>query len=768
MAQAAERLREPAPLRAPVNVEIADVLSRLQENERVCDEGWLRGAYDFAEQAHHGQKRRSGEPYINHPLGVAHMLAELKFDETSVAVGLLHDVLEDTGATKKDLAARFGAEIADLVDGVSKIGRHEYVHSDEVQAESFRKLILASARDLRVIVVKLVDRLHNMLTLGHLEVPKRRRISRETLEIYAPLAHRLGMSRIQWLLEDLAFQHMHPYRYGDLRKQLDERIKGARGTTERVAEQLREALRDADIECEISHRVKGYYSIYRKLRRRQIDLPELYDFLAFRIITVDVKDTYAALGVVHQRWHPIPGRIKDYIAMPKPNGYQSLHTSVVGRGEQPFEVQIRTRKMDRLAEEGVAAHWRYKEGRPDPDPRDRQVQGVEEGRRHVLDARTGQRGNDAGIAWLRQLLEWQQETPDPRSFMDALKIDLYPDEVYVFTPKGDVLSFPRGATPLDFAYRIHTELGHHCSGARINGRLMPLRTRLNNGDIVEVTTNPNRAPSRDWLNIVATSKARSKIRHWINAEQKKRAIEIGRTLLASELRRYKVSPRRVFESKEMADFVAGEGYSGVDELFSRLGFGRGSVKPVLRAVLPPERLRRRDQPRSRLRRAVSKVIPRDQAKLIVKGEDDMLAFFAGCCSPLPGEAIIGFVTRGRGVSVHSVDCPNVRNLLYHPEREIRVEWARRNDSMFAVSLVIETRDRPGVLARVTEAIAKQGSNIRHIESHSRGAGEAAIDVVVDVRNRKHLNRLQDSLENLSPVREVKRRPGSSSSAPATA
>ena len=736
MAQAVERPRDPAPLRDPGDVRIDDVLSRLQENDRACDEAWLRRAYEYAERSHRGQVRRSGDPYISHPLGVAHMLADFKFDQTSVAVGLLHDVLEDTGATKKALAAEFGDEIADLVDGVSKIGRHEYVRSDEVQAESFRKLILASARDLRVIVVKLIDRLHNMLTLEHLELGKRRRISRETLEIYGPLAHRLGMSRIQRVLEDRAFRHLHPHHYEDIRKQLDERIKGARSTTRRIAERLREALGGAEVEAEISHRVKGYYSIYQKLRRRQIDLPDLFDFLAFRIITVDVKDTYAALGVVHQIWRPIPGRFKDYIAMPKPNLYQSLHTTVVGRGGQPFEVQIRTQAMDLLAEEGVAAHWRYKGGQLDTDQ------------------------NDVSIVWLRQLLEWQQEVPDPRTFLSALKIDLYPDEVYVFTPKGDVLSFPRGATPLDFAYRVHTELGHRCSGARVNGRLAPLRTELGNGDIVEITTNPNREPSRDWLNIVVTTRARSKIRQWINAEQKKRAIEIGRTMLTSELRRYRVSARRVFDSKEMADFLAAEGYGSVDELCSRLGFGRGSVKPVLRAVLPPERLRRRDEEPGRLRQAVSKVLPRDQARLVVTGENDMLAFFAGCCSPLPGEDIIGFVTRGRGVSVHSVDCPNVRNLLYHPEREIRVEWARRNDSMFAVTLVIETRDRPGVLARVTEAIAKQGSNIRHIESRGRGHGEATIDVVVDVRNRKHLNRLQQSLEGLPAVRTVKRRQGS--------
>ncbi len=736
MAQAVERPRDPAPLRDPGDVGIDDVLSRLQENDRACDEAWLRRAYEYAERSHRGQVRRSGDPYISHPLGVAHMLADFKFDQTSVAVGLLHDVLEDTGATKKALAAEFGDEIADLVDGVSKIGRHEYVRSDEVQAESFRKLILASARDLRVIVVKLIDRLHNMLTLEHLEPGKRRRISRETLEIYGPLAHRLGMSRIQRVLEDRAFRHLHPHHYEDIRKQLDERIKGARSTTRRIAERLREALEGTEVEAEISHRVKGYYSIYQKLRRRQIDLPDLFDFLAFRIITVDVKDTYAALGVVHQIWRPIPGRFKDYIAMPKPNLYQSLHTTVLGRGGQPFEVQIRTQVMDLLAEEGVAAHWRYKGGQVDTDQK------------------------DVSIVWLRQLLEWQQEVPDPRTFLSALKIDLYPDEVYVFTPKGDVLSFPRGATPLDFAYRVHTELGHRCSGARVNGRLAPLRTELGNGDIVEITTNPNREPSRDWLNIVVTTRARSKIRQWINAEQKKRAIEIGRTMLTSELRRYRVSARRVFDSKEMADFLAAEGYGSVDELCSRLGFGRGSVKPVLRAVLPPERLRRRDEAPGRLRQAVSKVLPRDQARLVVTGENDMLAFFAGCCSPLPGEDIIGFVTRGRGVSVHSVDCPNVRNLLYHPEREIQVEWARRNDSMFAVTLVIETRDRPGVLAGVTEAIAKQGSNIRHIESRSRGDGEATIDVVVDVRNRKHLNRLQQSLEDLSAVRTVKRRQGS--------
>ncbi len=719
---------------------MGDVVDRLNANGRACDEDWLRGAHDFAAAAHDGQRRRSGQPYISHPLGVAHMLAELKFDQTSVAVGLLHDVLEDTGATKEDLTAQFGAEVAELVDGVSKIGRHEYVRSDEVQAESFRKLILASAQDLRVIVVKLVDRLHNMLTLSHLPPEKRRRISRETLEIYAPLAHRLGMSRIQRVLEDLAFEHLHPHRHAELRRQLKERVKGARRTMARIASRLREALGKAGIEADISHRVKGRYSIHRKLQQRQIDLPELYDFLAFRVVTVDdVKETYAVLGVVHQLWHPIPGRFKDYIAMPKPNLYQSLHTTVVGRSGQPFEVQIRTRAMDLLAEEGVAAHWRYKEGQLDPGE------------------------NETSIVWLRQLLEWQQETPDPRTFMDALKIDLYPEEVYVFTPRGDVLSFPRGATPLDFAYRVHTELGHHCSGARVNGRLVPFRTKLRNGDIVEVMTNPHREPSRDWLNIVVTSKARSKIRHWINAEQKKRAIEIGRTLLAGELRRHRVSPRRVFESKEMADHLAAEGCSGIDDLFGQIGFGRGSVKPVLRAVLPPERLRGGNRGPSRLRRAVRRVLPGEPARLIVKGADDMLAFLAGCCSPLPGEEIIGFVTRGRGVSVHSVDCSNVRNLLYHPEREIEVGWARRNDSLFAVSLVIETRDRPGVLARVTEAIARQGSNIRHIESHSRGAGEAAIDVVVDVRNRKHLNRLRESLENLQAVRTVTRRAAPSSS-----
>ena len=495
-----------APVKAIDGVHFEDLPRRLRDHGRPVDEETLRRAWEFARDKHEGQTRKSGEPYVLHPLTVAYLLADLKFDETCVTVGLLHDVLEDTGTSRETLREQFGGEVTELVDGVSKIGRHSYVRRDEAQAETFRKLILASAKDIRVIVVKLIDRLHNMQTLEHMKPEARRRISRETLEIYSPLAHRLGMSKVQGELEDLAFFYLYPHQFAELKTRLDEKIKLGEGATQRIRDQLVRDLEEAQIDCEISYRVKRYYSIYRKLRRQRIDIAELYDYLAFRVITETTKDTYAALGVVHQNWRPIPGRFKDYIAMPKPNLYQSLHTTVVGERAQPFEVQIRTRKMDLVAEEGIAAHWRYKEGKLEPQESDR------------------------NIAWLRRLLDWQKEVSDPRTFLSSLKIDLYPDEVYVFSPKGEVMAFPRGATPLDFAYRVHTDLGHHCSGARVSGRLVPLRTELSNGDIVEILTNPNREPSQDWLKIVVTPRAKSKIRHWLNTQQKERAVEIGQEL----------------------------------------------------------------------------------------------------------------------------------------------------------------------------------------------------------------------------------------------
>jgi guanosine-3',5'-bis(diphosphate) 3'-pyrophosphohydrolase len=730
MPVASKSLTPPVPSRPSVCLE--DILGCLAAHGRKVDRDFLTSVYEFSERMHENQTRRSGEPFLTHPLNVAYILADLNFDQTCVAVGLLHDVLEDTLTTREVLDSTFGAEITELVDGVTKIGRHEYVRRDEAQAETFRKMILASAKDIRVIVVKLADRLHNMQTLEHMPVDSRRRISRETLEIYSPIAHRLGMARVKGDLEDLAFYHLYHHQFAELHSKVSEKMKLGQEAMERIRDRMVQALESAGIEAEISFRVKGYFSIYEKLRRQGIDISQLYDYLAFRIVTGSIRDTYAALGVVHQSWRPIPGRFKDYLAMPKPNLYQSLHTTVVGEKGQPFEVQIRTREMDLIAEEGIAAHWRYKEGKVEPRP------------------------SDPNILWLRQLLEWQKEVQDPRTFLTTLKMDLYPDEVYAFTPKGEVMSFPRGATPLDYAYKVHTDLGHHCAGARVNGKLVPLRTPLSNGDMVEVLTSPNRSPSRDWLNFVKTPRAKSKIRQWLNTQQKQRAIEIGRRLFEKEARRYNQSPRKLLESAGMKEYLATEGIAKSEDLLSRIGFGKVEVRNVLLRVLGEAQLADPAVP-GRLRQAVSKILPFKEGPIAVKGYGDLLSYLAKCCNPLPGEEIVGYITRGRGVSVHSTDCPNVKNLFYNPEREVEVAWARQKDEVYQVSLLVETADTQGMLARLTEVIAKLDSNISHIEAITRETGHATISVVCGLRDRKHLERLMRNVRALSGVLRVDRR-----------
>jgi GTP pyrophosphokinase len=741
------RSRLKPPVAPPKHPTLDGLLDLLKAQSPHCDEALLRRAHAFSAEKHAGQKRRSGQPYFTHPMAVAYHLAELKFDEVCVSVGLLHDVLEDTLTSREVLEERFGGEIAELVDGVTKIGRHAYVRRDEAQAQTFRKLILASAKDIRVILVKLADRLHNMETLEYVSPEARRRVALETLEIYAPLAHRLGMAKVKGELEDLAFYYLWPHQFAEVHDKVQEKMSGAREAMERIRVRLEQTLEEAGIEAEIGYRVKRYYSIYQKLRRTGVDVSQLYDYLAFRIITSSLRDTYAALGVVHQSWRPIPGRFKDYIAMPKPNLYQSLHTTVLAERGHPFEVQIRTREMDLVAEEGIAAHWHYKEANGGPPG------GRERDPNHP----------DPNIAWLRQLLEWQKEVKDDRTFLNTLKIDLYPDEVYVFTPKGEVFSFPRDATPLDFAYRVHTEVGHHTVGARVNGKLVPLRTTLRNGDIVEILTDPSRQPSRDWLTLVATSRAKSKIRHWLSAQQKERATEIGRRLLDRELRRYKVNPRKTTEGPEMAAYLSEHGLNGVEDLYSRLGFGKVRVRQVLMRLLGEERLSAPPQKPSRLRQAVDRLLPSAGAgPILVKGHDDLLAVMAKCCNPLPGEEIVGYVTRGRGVSVHSVDCPNVRNLHYNPEREIEVEWARSDSGVFPVTLRIETEDEPGVLARLTEAISKGDTNIRQIEAESVEPNRGRVRVLVEVKSRRHLEKIEQGIQAVSGVREVGRAMGGGS------
>jgi GTP pyrophosphokinase len=728
----------PVPPRAEVRFD--DIVACLQRNNRRCDPEFLRAVHDFSAHMHKDQVRRSGQPYLVHPLHVAFLLADLNFDQTCVAIGLLHDVLEDTLTTRDVLEAEFGAEIAELVDGVTKIGRHEYVRRDEAQAETFRKMILASTRDIRVILVKLADRLHNMQTLEHLAPEARRRISRETLEIYSPIAHRLGMARVRGDLEDLAFYHLYPLQFAELHSKIQQMVKVGQDATERIRERLVAGLEASGTKAEISFRVKRYYSIFEKLRRQGIDISQLYDYLAFRIVTNTAPEVYAALGIVHQIWRPIPGRFKDYIAMPKPNMYQSLHTTVVGERGQPFEVQIRTRDMDLVAEEGIAAHWRYKEGK--------------------------EQGEDRNIVWLRQLLEWQKEVQDPRTFLTTLKVDLYPDEVYAFTPKGAVYAFPRGATPLDFAYRVHTDLGHHCAGARINGRLVPLRTVIQNGDMIEIVSNPTRNPSRDWLNFVATSRAKSKIRQWLNTQQKQRAMEIGRRLFEKELRKYGLALKRVAEMPELEAYLQAEGLGKLEDLYVRLGFGKLEPRPVLARVMGEERLEATaEKPPSRLRQVVRRILPFGApSPITVKGHGDMLAYLAKCCNPLPGEDIVGYVTRGRGVSVHAADCPNVKNLLYNPEREIEVKWDAVGGEIYEVSLRLETEDQKGLLAKLTDAISRAGSSIKQLGADTYAeTARATISLVCQLRDQKQLEKLMRELRSVPGVIEVSRPRGTAPS-----
>jgi GTP pyrophosphokinase len=695
----------------------------------------LDRAWSFSAEMHSGQVRRSGEPYLTHPASVAWILADLKLDATSVVVGLLHDVLEDTLTTPEELERRFGTEIAELVDGVTKIGRHLYVRRDEAQAETFRKMILASARDVRVVLVKLADRLHNMMTLDAMSPESKRRIAQETVEIYAPIAHRLGMAKVKGELEDLAFFYLYPLQFATLHGQVQERVKVGKRQRRDIAERLDKSLSGAGIEVEISFRVKRYYSIFQKLRRQDIEISELYDYLAYRIVTENLRDCYAALGVVHQGWRPIPGRFKDYIAMPKPNLYQSLHTTVLGGGGQPFEVQIRTREMDLVAEEGIAAHWHYKEGRD------------------------GQVVPDENVRWLRQLLEIQTDTSDPRTFLSSLKLDLYPDEVYLFSPKGDVFAFPRGATPVDFAYKIHTDLGEQCSGARINGRLVPLRTTLRTGDVVEIMTSASHRPSRDWLNFVVTSKAKTKIRHFLNTQQTEQAIEIGRRMLDRELHRLRVPAKEVYSGERWKELLRDQGLGRTEDLLARIGYGKATVVQVIERLLPAERRAGTPaEPPGRIRRAFQRLVDGPAIGPVqVKGEGDLLFVLARCCRPVPGEEIVGYVTRGRGISVHSVDCPNVRNLLYNPERQIDVAWAEERSEVYPVSLVLATEDRYGMLARLTDAIAKLNTNIRQIEADTERPGRGNIVVVVDIRDRAHLEKVRDALRNLQGVLEVSRR-----------
>jgi GTP pyrophosphokinase len=708
------------------------LLEKMRSYSPEADLELLRRAYVFSALEHKGQVRHSGEPYLVHPLEVADSLVDMRLDVVAVAAGLLHDVVEDTLTTPERIAELFGAEIAHVVEGVTKIGAIPFSSSEERQAENFRKMLLAMVDDIRVILVKLADRLHNMRTLHHLPEERRVKIAQETIDIYAPIANRLGMSKVKNELEELAFKYLEPKAYESLKAKVEAKRKHAEGVIDGLTRTLRARLEDAQIPVmTLDGRIKRLYSIHLKLKRQKIDLERVYDFVAVRVITQSVKDCYAALGIIHQTWSPVPGRFKDFIAMPRPNGYQSLHTSVISEHGFPLEVQIRTDEMHRRAEEGIAAHWKYKEGR-------------------VGDSR-----DERYFQWMRQLLEVEHEVRDPQEFLQNLKIDLYPEEVYIFTPKGEVRSLPRGATPVDFAYTVHTDVGHQCVGARINGRIVPLRSPLQNGDIVEIVTQTGHKPSRDWLSFVVTSRARSKIKHVLQAEERTRSIELGRRLFEKEARRFGQNPATLLQSPELTRFASEYGAKSPDELLAHIGYGKLSARTVLQKAVPGGQLREDSSVVSVVRRVLRSGTGADKIK--VRGTDDVMVFRAKCCNPIRGERIVGYITRGKGVSVHSFGCPNVVNLMFDPERRIEVEWdSAGGEQPYVVRLTMQVEDRKGMLAEISAKISDINTNITNMEARTGDDQQARIDMTVEIRDVKHLEKVIKSIKSVHGVLGVER------------
>jgi len=731
----------PAEAGAPVGFDpVEDRFLKLERsfalNRPKEDIAKVRGAFEFARDKHSGQLRKSGEPYILHPLSVAQIMADMHMDLVCIQTALLHDVVEDTGVGIDEIRRKFGNEVAVCVDGVTKLGKIHLYSREEQQAESVRKMLLAMVGDIRVILVKLCDRLHNLRTIGSLSREKQERIGQETLDIYSPIAHRLGMGKVRAELEDLAFAAIDPEAHDDIVQQIEHKRKASQEFLEGIQKSLEQKLGRESIPARVEGRLKRPYSVYLKLKKQKIPIEQVYDLLALRIITDSLKNCYAALGVIHNEWPPIPGRIKDFIAMPRQNGYQSLHTSVMGTGGQAFEVQIRTEEMHRLAEEGVAAHWKYKEGRK------------------------GKSTEEQYVNWMRQLVEWQQEMRDPGEFMSTLKVDLYSDEVYVFTPKGKVVVLPRESTPVDFAYAIHSDVGNACVGAKVNNRIVSLKYSLKNGDMVEVLTQPGHMPSKDWLGFVKTPKARNKIKQIINATERSRAIEIGEKYFEKEARRLSIPISRLDESI-LAQVLEDYGVGRLEDLFANLGYGKIEPRPILMRFAPE---RAQEQPRAvELPPAPhpQQILDKDAKNLAlrVKGLNDVMMYRATCCNPIPGEAIVGYITRGKGVAVHSVSCTNVQNLMYEVERKIDVEWAKASAESFDVQVSITTDDRPGMLAQFTQVLFSENSNIRSLEARGdeRGGDGAIVEMKIEVRDKRQLEKILAALRRIPGVRDIERK-----------
>jgi len=714
-------------------VRLDDILEKILSFNSDADLDAVRKAYIFSAKVHQGQLRLSGEPYLTHPMEVAYILAQLKMDVPTVVTGLLHDTLEDTLTTIEELRSVFGEEIANLVDGVTKIGKITFQTKEERQAENFRKMLLAMARDIRVILVKLADRLHNMRTLDHHSPERQHRIAGETLDIYAPLANRLGISWIKSELEDLSFRYHRPEIFYDLARKVAKRKKEREKYIAEVKKYISGRLVEQGIKGDISGRSKHIYSIYLKMERQGIDFDQVYDLTAFRVIVESVRDCYAVLGIIHSTWKPIPGRFKDYIAMPKANMYQSLHTTVIGPYGERMEVQIRTEDMHRVAEEGIAAHWKYKEGKAAPDAGGR---------------------DDKRFGWLRQMLEWQQELKDSHEFMASVKVDLFPEEVYVFTPNGDVKELPKGSSPIDFAYSVHTDVGNRCVGAKVNGRLVPLKTQLTNGDIVEVVTSPHQTPSKDWLKYVRTSKARNRIRQWVKVQQREKSRELGKELLEKELRKYGFSLKKMIASGQLNDAVEDLGFQAPDDLLAALGYGKVSLGQVISRVVPQEKLKSEAGRKGPIGQVLDKIRKKPSSAVKIQGLDDILVRFAKCCNPLPGDPVLGFITRGRGVTVHAADCPHA--LEGDPERRIEVEWDMKKKATRPAKIRVYCVNQKGMLAGITGAITSCEANITSANVLSTPENKGVNIFEVDVQNLDHLNRVINAVFKVKGVYKVER------------
>ncbi|MDD2496906.1 MAG: bifunctional (p)ppGpp synthetase/guanosine-3',5'-bis(diphosphate) 3'-pyrophosphohydrolase [Desulfitobacteriaceae bacterium] len=696
------------------------------------DVAFIQRAYDFAARAHQGQLRHSGEAYIIHPLAVAEILVMLQLDDTTLAAGLLHDVVEDTDVTIEEIAKLFSREVAVLVDGVTKLSRLEYKSKEEQQVENLRKMFLAMAKDIRVILIKLADRLHNMRTLRYHSLARQKEIAEETLEIFAPLAHRLGIFKIKWELEDLALRYLEPDKFYSLVDQIVMKRQEREQYVGEICEVLGQKLEQVGLKAEVVGRPKNLYSIYKKMVQQQKELSEIFDLVAVRVIVDNVKDCYGALGIIHTMWKPIPGRFKDYIAMPKQNMYQSIHTTVIGSKGEPFEIQIRTWDMHRTSEYGIAAHWRYKEGK------------------------SGDKDFEEKLSWLRQMLEWQQELRDAREFMESIRIDLFADSVYVFTPKGDVVELPAGSVPIDFAYRVHTQVGHWCIGAKVNGKIVPIDYKLNNGDIVEILTLKGSAPSRDWLKIVKTTQAKNRIRQWFKKEKRDENLLRGRELLEKEIKKYGHEVSYFFKPERLLDAAKRFNYQSGEDLI--VAVGDGIISPIQMLTKIKEDFKKeKDASLAPPELKPWKDTGKHSKGILVRGVDNAMIRLSRCCNPLPGDPIVGYITRGRGVSIHRVDCPNVvQNHQHEKERLIEVSWDTESEGFFQVEIEAISLDRPRLAMDIMTAIADTKTTINSVHARATKNKLASVNVKIEIKSLDHLEYIMNKLRRLPDIIEVKR------------